>query len=363
LFLALSLGHWARPMAVSPSTPHGDEARRVAALYAGWDFEDAPGLAIMVIHRGDIRYEAGYGLADVHERTPIGPSTLFRIASLTKPFTAMAIMILAEAGKLDYDDPITRFLPELPGSYQKVSIRHLLTHTGGIPDYYAEVYSRFRDRLPTNRDALGVLKGSDGPRFEPGERYEYSNAGYELLALIIERAAGEPYGDFLRRRIFEPLGMKDTRVAGRSRVGVENCARGYRAWVWGSEPELFEADPLNALVGAGGIYSTLEDLYRWDQALYGEKLVSRHTLEQALRPAVAADGARLPAGYGWLVGSYHGQKLVYQTGRWLGFRSAMFRLPGAEFTAIILANHARLPVEATAWSILEIYGDRLRKAR
>jgi len=359
LILALSLSHWARPMAAAPPAPNDDETHRVAALYAGWDFEDAPGLAIMVIRRGDVLYEAGYGLADVHEKTPIGSTTLFCIASLTKPFTAMAIMILAEAGKLGYDDPITRFLPEVPGSYQKVTIRHLLTHTGGIPDYYAEVYSRFRDRLPTNRDALGVLKESNGPRFEPGERYEYSNAGYELLALIIERAAGKPYADFLRRRIFEPLGMNDTRVVGRSGVGVENRARGYRAWVWGSEPELFEADPLNALVGAGGIYSTLEDLYRWDQALYGEKLVSRDTLEQAFRPAVAADGALLPAGYGWLVSSYRGQKLVYQTGRWLGFRSAMFRLPSAEFTVIILANHARLPVEATAWSILEIYRNRI----
>src|SRR5207245_9096214 len=186
-----------------------------------------PGVAAMVIRDGEVDYSSAVGLADVERGIPIGPRTVFDIASVSKQFTGMLGSLLHEDGRLGYDAPVVRFLPERARFGDRMTVRHLLTHTSGLPDYYdALARASGAAGWVSNRDALAFLTRQGELLFPPGERFQYSDAGYEMLALVLERAAGEPFGDLLRRRIIEPLGMKDTRLRDRPDVPVPSRARG-----------------------------------------------------------------------------------------------------------------------------------------
>ncbi|MGH9382535.1 MAG: cyanophycinase [Thermoanaerobaculia bacterium] len=312
-----------------------------------------PGAAVAVLHRGEILHQAGYGLASLTTGEPITSHTPFELASVSKQFSAIATLILAQEGRLALDDPVVRHLPELARFGPRLTIRHLLTHGGGLPDYYDALVAAFPDRRPTNEEAVAFLARWGEPRFAPGDRYEYSNPGYELLAAILARAAGEPFREVMQSRIFDPLGMTGSFVRDGSAPAVASRAIGYaradQGW------RLADEHPLNHLVGSGSLYSTVEDLVRWERALASGELVSPALLEQAFRPHLS-DPEQPAYGLGWRVGAdARWGRALYHSGSWLGFRAFVARYPQAGVAVIVLANRADFDASGRAEDVARLY--------
>jgi len=332
----------------------GDPRARLDALLAPLRSDRAPGVAVMVIRKGVVVYSAGLGLADVERGIPIGPRTAFDIASVSKQFTAMLAMILRQEGRLDYDTPVARFLPDLSRFGETMTVRHLLTHTSGLPDYYdALARAGGPGGFVSNHDALAYLARQGDAVFPPGERFQYSDVGYEMLALVLEKAAGEPFGDLLRRRIFEPLGMRDTRLRDRPDVPVPNRARGYAPLGQGFAPS--PDHPLDCLVGSGAVNTTLDDLYRWDQALAADRLVRRATLDEALRPMRLGDGTLSAYAFGWFLKRDLWHRRLEHPGSWLGYQAFIVRYPDDRFTVVLLANRSDVDLAVLADRIVRLY--------
>jgi len=338
----------------SPAFPPVDAAARIDALFAEYSTGGSPGAAVVVIKDGEILHQAGYGLADIEGRSPITPQSAFRLASVSKQFTAMAIMILADRGALDFDDQLVEYLPELERFGDEITLRDLMTHFGGLPVYYEALSAESGDTMPTTEQAMEFLAGWGEPLFPAGERYEYSNSGYDMLALVVERVSGQSFSQFLEENIFSPLGMKNSVVHDRTDVEIHERAYGYSR----SEDSfvLNDDDPLNLIIGSGGIYSTVEDLYHWDQALYSEKLVRRSTLEEAWTPAVLNDGSRYPYGFGWRLVPYGALgKRVSHGGGWVGFSTYIVRYPERHFSVIVPSNLDEFDGGEMADRITDIY--------
>ncbi len=304
-----------------------------------------PGAAVLVARDGEILYSGGYGLAEVAEGIPIDADTNFRLGSVSKQFVAMAVMILAKDGRLGLDDPIAKHLPELR-RFSDITIRHLLVHTGGLPEYYDEIERRFAGQRPGNEEAVSVLADWGEPLFDPGERHQYSNPGYDTLAGLVARVSGQPFSEFVDERIFTPLGMTRSFVpdyAGSWPSGpddtlpqIDNRAIGHsRA---GDGFEVDDDHMLNSIVGAGGVFSTVTDLLRWDQALYTDRLVSHATLDEAFTSGVLNDGSEFGYGFGWGVDSHRGHRRISHGGAWVGFRTVIVRYPEIRLTVIVLTN-------------------------
>lgn len=327
-------------------------SEQVDALFAEFTEGVQPGAAVMVIEDGEIVHQAGYGYADLEERTPIDADTAFRLASVSKQFTAMAVMLLAGEGLLAYDDPVSGYLPQL-SPYSGVTFRHLMTHTGGLPEYYDVIDTSAG--MPSNADALALLATMDGTVFTPGDRYEYSNPGYDMLASLVAQVAGQDFAAFMHGRLFAPLGMQGTLVHDHTRPDVPHRAIGYAPNEDGEGYVLDNDDPLNGIVGSGGVYSTLNDLYRWDQALYGESLVSRRALEEAFTRARLNDGTGIDYGFGWRIEEHDGHRRVRHGGSWVGFRTHIARCPEEGFSVIILSNRADVNPEEYVERIAAIW--------
>lgn len=323
---------------------------------------DAPGGAVIVIRDGSVLVRGAWGLADLERGVPIRTDTAFNLASVSKQFTAMAIMLLAEEGRLSYDDPITRFLPELSRFGDERSVRHLLAHTAGLPDYYDVMVEISGVERPRTLHALAVLAAWGEPLFPAGERYEYSNPGYELLALIVERASGGSYAEFVEQRIFAPLGMTSSVVYDEREPRIARRAYGYRRDADGFR--LDDDHPLNHLIGSGGIYSSVEDLFRWDQALQGERLARSETLAEAFRPARLASGEEIPYGFGWRLSKRQGRSCVWHAGEWLGFQTFIARYPDERVSVIVLSNLVETDAEGLADALAALaLGDAERRPR
>ena len=284
--------------------------------------------SILVSESGNVIYQNGFGTADVKNNIPFKASTPCYLASLTKQFTAMAVMILAEQKKLAYTDRLSIYFPEFPAYADKVTIRHLLNHTSGVVDYVS--LGLERPGL-TNKDVLNALIKQDTLQFTPGEKFEYSNSGYILLALIVEKVSGMLYSTFLKKNIFLPVDMKNTLVFDESKPVIENRAIGYSRF--GDE------DDYNLLTqGEGGIYSTVEDLFKWDQSLYTEKLVKRSTLDGAFTPGKLNDGSATSYGFGWGIGKYVDDATSSHAGRYGGFNTYIKRFMNSHGAVIFLTN-------------------------
>ncbi|HVF90156.1 MAG TPA: serine hydrolase [Blastocatellia bacterium] len=314
----------------------------------------APGAAVMVIRDGKVIHKKGYGLANVEAGTPIDTNTVFDLASVSKQFTAMAVMILAERGKLSYDDPLTKFFPEFPAYASKITVRHLLNHTSGLPDYMASFEKLGKkDFEPTSKDAIKMLSEMPEPRFAPGDKWEYSNSGYMVLAQIVEKASGMGFASFMKKNIFDPLGMNNTLIADESRPKIADRAISYAPQAEGFKN--IDYTPLNLIFGDGNVNTSVEDMYRWDQALYTEKLVKQATLKQAFTPAKLNDGSPTKYGFGWSIGDVNGLQVLAHGGAWVGFRTYIIRFPGERFTVIVLSNFARFNPEAVSKRIARVY--------
>jgi CubicO group peptidase (beta-lactamase class C family) len=330
-----------------------DPSLAVDALFLDGRSGAAPGAAVIVIQEGKILKKAGYGMADLERGVPIETDTAFRLASVSKQFTAMAIMLLEEEGRLGFDDPVARFLPELSRFGNDLTIRHLLTHTGGLPDYYDVMVQVSGVERPLTKHALDVFSGWGEPLFAPGERYEYSNPGYELLALIAERASGRKFPEFVAERIFAPLGMTRSVVVDERGPRIAKRALGYRKS--GDAFEEYDDDPLNYIFGSGGIYSTVEDLYHWDQALYTEQLVRAETLAEAFSPVRYNSGEEYPYGFGWRLTDHLERRRVAHAGGWVGFSTFIARYVDDGLGVVVLTNLEDADAEGLANSIAGIY--------
>jgi len=300
--------------------------------------QNIPGLALAVVHDGQVTSTKGFGLANIELNVPVTPTTVFQLQSITKTMTATAIMMLVEEGKLKLDDRITEYLDGLPDSWNDVTVRQLLSHTSGIKDFINEPTLNLRlDATP----AEIVRSLAEKPlNFSPGEKFRYSNTGYQLLGMIIQRLSGQEWGEYCRQRIFEPLGMVDTRVIDLGDL-IPNRAAGYRVENGNLRNGGFVAPSILAYPG-GGVRSTALDLAKWDAALYSEKLVKQSSIEQMFTPATLNDGSHAPYGLGWFLGDHDGHRFTMHTGsHFTGFGTVLLRYPADKLTVIALANQNR----------------------
>ncbi len=320
----------------------------VDALFTAYSAPGAPGASVIVIRDGKPIYKHAYGLADVEAHVAATSLTNYRLASVTKQFTAMAIMILAERKRLSFDDPITKFLP-----YGKdITIRHLLTHTSGLRAY-EELIPPGRTTQLKDIDVLDLLKGQTSTYFAPGSEWRYSNTGYAFLALIVEKASGMGFAEFLKKNIFEPLGMNATVAFEEGISTVRNRAYGYTERAGGFERT--DQSLTSAVLGDGGIYSSVEDLFQWDQALYTSRLVRQSTLQQAFTPAVLTSGKKTTYGFGWEIGECRGTRTVRHSGDTMGFRTHIMRIPDKRFSVIVLINRNGANPGKIAEQIADLY--------
>jgi CubicO group peptidase (beta-lactamase class C family) len=287
----------------------------------------------------------GYGLASLELKAPATKDTVYEICSNTKQFTAAAIMMLVEDGKVQLDDPITKYFPEVPEAWRGITIRHLLSHTSGIQNHVAVPHwlDVFRTNLAFEasppRDELLKMFFKLPLEFQPGETWAYDNTGYYLLGVIIEKASGKSYWQFLDKRIFKPLGMNATRNTD-PRPIVLNRASGYEL-----KNDHFENRPilLPAIAfSAGSLLSTIKDMAKWDAALHTEKLLKKSSLDQMWTAVPTNDGADAPFnyGFGWFIDTYHGHRLVQHSGGTPGFSSVIYRFLDDKLTIVVLTNHA-----------------------
>lgn len=314
---------------------------RLFKAYTG----NVPGAALMVIHNGQPLIVKTYGVADLARQTAVTPQTNFRLASVTKQFTAMAILLLKERGRLDYDTDLKTIFPDFPAYGRQITIRHLLQHTSGLMDY-EDLISDTAKRQVRDRDVLQMMLNQDSTYFPPGTQFRYSNSGYAVLAMVVEKLSGKSFSQFLKTEIFEPLGMHNTVAYEEGISTVPQRAFGYH--IQGDTVLFSDQSLTSAVLGDGGIYSSLEDLYKWDQALYTEQLVSQGTLQAAFTPGLENYG------FGWYCDTYRARRRVYHTGSTCGFRNALLRFPDERLTIILLTNRREPDVQPLAERVFSI---------
>lgn len=323
---------------------------RTDALFAPLSEGVQPGAAVLVVKDGAIVHSKGYGYAELESRRPITANTPFRLASVSKQFTAAAITVLAEDGLIRYDDAVIRWLPAL-AAYEGVTVRHLLTHTAGLPDYYDVIDTSAG--MPTNAHALAQLAAMAEPVFAPGERWEYSNPAYEMLPLIVEAVSGRGFASFMRERVFAPAGMRQAAIFDETEPDIPGRVYGYEPDGDGFKPN--DYDPLNHIIGSGGMYASLEDFYQWDQALHGGAVLSPAALEEVWTPATLNDGESTGYGFGWEIQSRDGRRVVRHGGSWVGFRTHIARWPEDRITIVVLSNRADFNAEEHVDRLADIW--------
>lgn len=325
-----------------------------------------PGLSLAILRDGRVVKAKGYGLANIELKVPATPATVYELGSASKQFTAVAVLLLAEEGKLSLDDSIAKYFPSAPPAWKPITIRHLLTHTSGIQNHVAVPgYLRvFRMNLmfeasPSREELLDMFFRLP-MEFEPGATWSYDNTGYILLGWIIEQVSSGSYWDFVDERLFKPLDMSSTRNTD-TRPVIPNRAAGYE-WV----KDRFENRPVLwpfVAFSAGSFLTTVEDMAKWDAALRSESLLKHAVLERMWRPTRANDGA--PAsfdyGYGQFIESYRGHRLVHHSGGTPGFSSSVHRWVDDGITVIILTNHSDRILDQLTLDIAGMYEPSLRR--
>jgi CubicO group peptidase (beta-lactamase class C family) len=296
------------------------------------------GLALAVMQEGCIASVRCYGLANIEHQVPVKPETVFKSASVAKQFTATAVMMLVEDGKISLADKITKFFTNAPESWNGISVRHLLTHTSGMGFFpQDEDYTRTctEEELLTKIMTIPL-------EFPPGEKHAYSNLGYVTLGLLIGKVTGGSYGDFLQARVFKPLGMSTARVISDAAI-VTNRAAGYRFLnnKWENIPAWYP--PIFSTTADGGLLLSVYDMAKWDAALYTEKLLKKSSLNEMWAPVETVDGKTHPYGFGWELGSVNGHPIVEHSGGVVGFKSHIARYPNQKLTVVVFANSWVVP--------------------
>ena len=352
-------------MASAADTP------RVDAVFAPLVTPQSPGAAVLIRKDGKTVAERGYGVRDLRTMAAIDAETDFRLASLTKQFTAMAIMLLVHDRKLRYDESLTEIFDGFPEYGRAITVRNLLNHTSGLPDYedLMEGGPWTESRQIQDDEVLPLLKKQAQPKFAAGTSWSYSNSGYVVLGMIVAKVSGVSFGEFLRRRIFQPLGMDHTLAYVRGQNTVPNRAFGHTARADG----FVETDQssTSATLGDGGVYSNLRDLAKWDEALEKHTLLSEAEMKPALTPARLADGSetRWPEaaggdnlnpgkpvayGFGWFLDPYAGRARMWHSGSTRGFSTVIERFTNEKLTIVVLCNRTDLDAGKLVLQVADI---------
>jgi CubicO group peptidase (beta-lactamase class C family) len=329
---------------------------KVDKIFSKWDSTESPGVALAIIKDGKILYKRGYGAANLEYNIPITSKTVFMIGSTTKQFTAMCIALLAEQGKLSLDDNIRKYLPEMPEYSSPIAIRNLIHHTSGVRDSDIVLWlsGKRYGAFTTDEQLLELLSHQKELNFKPGEEHLYSNAGYFLLSQIVKRASGQSMRNFAEENIFKPLGMSNTKFVDDHTMIVKNRATGYSL----RENSEYKISISNAdYVGDDGIFTTVEDLFLWDQNFYNNKLGKggQGLINQILTPGVLNNGKKLDYAFGLVVTQHKGLKLIEHGGAWMGYRAQMIRFPEQKFSVICLANFSNINPSELCFKVADIY--------
>jgi CubicO group peptidase (beta-lactamase class C family) len=339
VFLVVTMLLRPAPVAAQPQAPPkspAELAQRVADLVkAEMERQEIPGLSLAVAKDGQLVLAKGFGLANVELSVAATSQTVYQIQSMTKSFTATGIIMLVEQDKVRLDDHVGKYLGAASERWKNITVRHLLTHTSGIKDFINEPTASLRLDVTEEEVLKAALRRPLD--FQPGEKYAYSNTNYHLLAMIIHKVTGQTYGAFLRERIFDPLGMNDTRVVSLSEI-IPHRAAGYRR----ERGVLRNGDFIAPTIlgyGGGGLRSTVLDLVKWDAALYTERLLKKSSLDQMWTPATLNGGKPSGYGFGWGIGMVRGRRCLSHTGANVtGFGSAICRFVDDRVTVIVLTN-------------------------
>jgi len=350
--IALALLAFGSPMFAAD--PSDDKVRAVDRLFERWDRSDSPGCSLGIIRDGRLIYEHGYGMANLEHEIPIDSSTVFRIASVSKQFTAMAVLLLQQAGALALDDDIRAYLPEMPDYGRPITIRHLMHHSSGIRDYAEVMYllGVADEDTYVEQEVLQLLTRQRALNFVPGERYLYSNSGYVLLGEIVERVSGQTLREFVAERIFQPLAMRDSRIRDDHHEWVAHRATGYAPLDAGG---FRIAESNYDLVGDGSVFTTVRDLARWDQNFYDHRIGGDDVAAAQHATLVLNDGRPMSYAAGLEVATYGGLRVVAHSGSWVGFKAQLMRFPGQRFSVICLCNDESANPTALALRIADIY--------
>jgi CubicO group peptidase (beta-lactamase class C family) len=309
-----------------------------------------PGVALAVVQRGRVIRAAGYGLANVEHSVPVTTSAVFQTGSLAKQLTAVAVMLQVEDGRLDLDGPITRYLPGAPDAWKAITVRHLLTHTAGIPDYDERILDYRKDYT---EDELTQIAFGLPLEFPAGSRWNYSNTGYVLLGVIVRKASGRFYGDVLRERVFMPLGMTSARVISEEDL-VMHRASGYRLAGDTLKNQAWVAPTLNTTAD-GSLYLSLQDWLTWEQALRQRAVLRAASWEQVFTPVRLNSGKTFPHGFGWELHDGRGPAWYRHGGSWQGFQTAYLHATDADLSVIVLSNLAEARPMHVAQRVAQIF--------
>ena len=316
-------------------------ARWIDSIFAPYASRQSPGCAVGVTRAGSLVFARGYGMADLEHDTPITPATRLYIASLSKQFTAMSIVLLAQDHRLSLDDSIRKWVPEVPSFGATITLRQLLHHTSGLRDYFTLLaLSGWPSDGPfTEKAFLDLVARQKSLNFNPGDEFLYSNTGYALLSIVVHRASGETLRDFARERIFDRLGMWSTEFRDDHTQLIPQRALGYQpsgATYKISQPEF-------DVVGDGGVYSTVEDLAKWDANFRSGKVGGKSAIALLQAPGHLNDGQAIPYGFALTIGQFHGVKTIAHHGAYGGYRSTLLRFPDKDLSVITLCNTAAAP--------------------
>jgi CubicO group peptidase (beta-lactamase class C family) len=351
--------------------------QNIDATFAPLVTTHSPGVAVLVIKGGKKLFERGYGLRDLPSFGKIDSRTNFRLASCSKQFTAMAIMLLVRDGKLRYDQKLTDIFPDFPAYGRAISIRNLLNHTGGLQDYEAlmeqpENKGKWNeDHQIQDAEVLALLEQTDHGMFPPGTQWYYSNSGYVVLGLVVAKVSGKPFPEFLRERIFAPLKMDNTVAYVKGKNEITNRAYGHTKE--GDTWKQTDQSSTSGTLGDGGIYSSLEDLAKWDEALRSNKLLSKGEMQAALTPVTLpttsvngdtqprwpansdrAEGTPVSYGFGWFLDPYRGHPRMWHYGETMGFHSYIARFPDNNLSIIVLCNRTDISPESLALQVADL---------
>jgi CubicO group peptidase (beta-lactamase class C family) len=349
--------------------PSEQPSKQMETAFSGIASSDTPGFAVLVKKDGRIVFEKGYGVRDLRTKTAIDAQTNFRLASFAKQFTAMAIMLLERDEKLRYDETLTEIFPEFPAYGKQITVRNLLNHTSGLPDYEDLMDAAEKSRVQIwsaekqihDAEVLQLLEKESHGKSAPQTKWEYSNSGYVVLGLIVAKVSGESFGEFLHERLFSPLKMNHTLVFEKGKNEITNRAFGHSK----KDNTFVKTDQssTSATQGDGGIYSNLEDLSKWDEALRDHTLLSEQEFLPAITPAKLPPGAEAKLaedvpdslrghasayGFGWFLNLQDPHPLMWHYGDTTGFKSAILRYTRDNVTVIVLCNRTDLDSAALA---------------
>ncbi len=350
---------------LAPSSPAQSAATTSIDRYAAREMarQHIPGMAVGIMKSGKIVFAKGYGLSNVELNVAVKPATIFQSGSVGKQFTATAIMMLVEEGKIGLGDSLPKYFPGAPPSWRGITVRHLLSHTSGLTDYTSDSVTKpggqISYRLDYTEAQLVSIIETLPIEFAPGDKWEYCNTNYVLLGAIIRKITGQFYGDFLQDRVFKPLGMTSTRIINERDI-IPNRASGYEMVKDTLKNQEWVSPSLNT-TGDGAFYFNILDLAKWDAALYGTQILHKSSLDQMWTIATLNDGTPNPDNYGfaWFIDRVNGHHVIEHSGSWQGFEAYIARYVDDRVTVVVLMNLGGVNPKPIAHRIAELYSHAL----